>query len=73
VAACEAVNRAGETSLREGVFAERHFSHGLLASRDQSEGVEALPKGLSPFDLGHVGGRSHQVRVQRGLLPFEQE
>ncbi|MDQ0845593.1 hypothetical protein QFZ68_005273 [Streptomyces sp. V1I6] len=73
MAACEAVNRAGETSLREGVFVERHFSHGLLASRDQSEGVELSRKVSLSFDLGHVGGRSHQVRVQRWLLPFEQE
>ncbi|WP_328835418.1 hypothetical protein [Streptomyces europaeiscabiei] len=33
VAAWQVVNQADETSLREGVFLERHFSHGLFAGR----------------------------------------
>lgn len=53
VAAREAVNRAGETSLREGVFFERHFSHGLFTGRTQSEGVGArLERPLPSFSLG---------------------
>lgn len=44
VAACQAVNRADETSLREGVFLERRFPHGLFAGRARPEGLGALLK-----------------------------
>lgn len=42
VVAWQVVNRADETSLRERVFLERHFSHGLFADRARPEGVGAL-------------------------------
>jgi enoyl-CoA hydratase len=38
----EAVNRAFETSLAEGVRFERHVFHGLFATADQKEGMTAF-------------------------------
>jgi enoyl-CoA hydratase len=42
VAAKEAVNRAFETSLAEGVRFERRVFHSLFATRDQKEGMAAF-------------------------------
>ena len=42
LAAKEAVNRAFETSLAEGVRFERRIFHGLFATRDQKEGMAAF-------------------------------
>ncbi|MEM6891717.1 MAG: enoyl-CoA hydratase-related protein, partial [Pseudomonadota bacterium] len=38
----EAVNRAEETSLREGVLFERRLFHSLFATEDQTEGMSAF-------------------------------
>ncbi|MEM6387058.1 MAG: enoyl-CoA hydratase [Pseudomonadota bacterium] len=38
----EAVNRAGEVSLREGLLFERRLFHSLFATDDQSEGMTAF-------------------------------
>jgi len=42
IAAKEAVNRAFETSLAEGVIFERRVFHSLFANRDQKEGMKAF-------------------------------
>jgi len=42
LAAKEAVNRAFETSLAEGVRFERRIFHGLFATHDQKEGMAAF-------------------------------
>ncbi len=42
LAAKEAVNRAFETSLAEGVLFERRVFHGLFATHDQKEGMAAF-------------------------------
>ena len=42
VAVKEAVNRAEETSLREGLLFERRLFHAMFATEDQSEGMEAF-------------------------------
>jgi len=42
IAAKEAVNRAFETSLAEGVMFERRVFHSLFANRDQKEGMKAF-------------------------------
>jgi enoyl-CoA hydratase len=42
LAAKEAINRAFETSLAEGVRFERRAFHGLFATRDQKEGMAAF-------------------------------
>src|SRR6516162_6409493 len=42
LAAKEAINRAFETSLAEGVRFERRVFHGLFATRDQKEGMAAF-------------------------------
>jgi enoyl-CoA hydratase len=42
MAAREAVDRAMETSLREGVLFERRLFHSLFATKDQSEGMRAF-------------------------------
>jgi enoyl-CoA hydratase len=42
LAAKEAVNRAFETSLAEGVRFERRVFHALFATLDQSEGMNAF-------------------------------
>ncbi|MFI6316761.1 enoyl-CoA hydratase-related protein [Nonomuraea sp. NPDC050556] len=48
VAAREAVNRADETSLREGVLFERRAFHALFAGPDQSEGMRAFLEKRTP-------------------------
>ncbi|MEU8193725.1 enoyl-CoA hydratase-related protein [Microbispora amethystogenes] len=48
VAAREAVNRADETSLREGVLFERRVFHALFAGPDQSEGMRAFLEKRAP-------------------------
>ncbi|MFF3341306.1 hypothetical protein [Streptomyces flavidovirens] len=45
-AAREAVNRADDTSLREGVLLERRLFHALFVGRDPSEGMGAFLKKL---------------------------
>jgi enoyl-CoA hydratase len=47
-AAKEAVNRAFETSLAEGVRFERRLFHGLFGSDDQKEGMAAFIEKRSP-------------------------
>ncbi len=42
LAAKEAVNRAFETSLAEGVRFERRVFHALFATHDQKEGMAAF-------------------------------
>jgi enoyl-CoA hydratase len=42
LAAKEAVNRAFETSLAEGVRFERRMFHSLFATADQKEGMAAF-------------------------------
>jgi enoyl-CoA hydratase len=42
LAAKEAVNRAFETSLSEGLRFERRIFHGLFATEDQKEGMAAF-------------------------------
>ena len=42
IAAKEAVNRAYETTLSEGLLFERRLFHSLFATEDQSEGMAAL-------------------------------
>jgi enoyl-CoA hydratase len=44
----EAVNRAYETTLREGVLFERRLFHALFASEDQAEGMAAFAEKRSP-------------------------
>lgn len=46
----EAVNRAYETTLREGILFERRTFHGLFSTEDQTEGMQAfLEKRLPKF------------------------
>ncbi|MFG6202487.1 enoyl-CoA hydratase-related protein [Nonomuraea sp. JJY05] len=53
VAAREAVNRADETSLREGTLFERRVFHALFAGDDQTEGMRAfLEKRAPSFNEG---------------------
>ena len=42
MAAKEAVNRAAETTLREGILHERRLFHALFATQDQKEGMAAF-------------------------------
>jgi enoyl-CoA hydratase len=42
IAAKEAVNRAYETTLSEGLLFERRLFHSLFATEDQSEGMAAF-------------------------------
>jgi enoyl-CoA hydratase/carnithine racemase len=42
IAAKEALNRAYETSLSEGVLFERRAFHAMFATRDQKEGMAAF-------------------------------
>ncbi len=42
MAAKETVNRAEETSLREGLLMERRLFHAMFATEDQSEGMKAF-------------------------------
>ena len=44
----EAVNRANETSLREGLLFERRLFHSLFATEDQSEGMAAFLEKREP-------------------------
>jgi enoyl-CoA hydratase len=44
----EAVNRAEETSLREGLLFERRMFHALFATEDQSEGMVAFLEKREP-------------------------
>jgi enoyl-CoA hydratase len=44
----EAVNRAEETSLREGLLAERRLFHAMFATEDQKEGMAAFLEKRQP-------------------------
>jgi enoyl-CoA hydratase len=44
----EAVNRAFETSLAEGVLFERRVFHSLFATADQKEGMKAFVEKRPP-------------------------
>jgi enoyl-CoA hydratase len=48
LAAKEAVNRAFETSLAEGLRFERRAFHGLFATHDQKEGMAAFVEKRAP-------------------------
>ncbi|MCB2115611.1 MAG: enoyl-CoA hydratase [Rhodobacteraceae bacterium] len=48
MAAKEAVNRSYETTLREGVQFERRLFHGLFATEDQKEGMNAFLEKRQP-------------------------
>ena len=48
MAAKEAVNRAQETSLREGLLFERRLFHALFATEDQKEGMAAFLEKRQP-------------------------
>ena len=48
LAAKEAVNRAFETSLAEGVRFERRVFHSLFATHDQKEGMAAFVEKRPP-------------------------
>ena len=48
MAAKEAVNRAEETSLSEGLLFERRIFHGLFSTEDQSEGMNAFVEKREP-------------------------
>jgi enoyl-CoA hydratase len=48
LAAKEAVNRAFESSLAEGVVFERRIFHGLFATEDQKEGMKAFVEKRKP-------------------------
>ena len=48
MAAKEAVNRAFEISLAEGVAFERRVFHALFATEDQKEGMAAFVEKRSP-------------------------
>jgi enoyl-CoA hydratase len=52
-AAREAVARAEETSLREGLLFERRAFHSLFATRDQREGMEAFLEKRRPDFVHH--------------------
>jgi enoyl-CoA hydratase len=47
-AAKEAVNRAYETTLREGLLYERRLFHALFSTEDQAEGMAAFAEKRSP-------------------------
>ncbi len=47
-AAREAVDRALETGLREGLLFERRAFHGLFANRDRTEGMQAFLERRNP-------------------------
>ena len=44
----EAVNRAFESSLAEGVMFERRIFHSLFATEDQKEGMKAFVEKRKP-------------------------
>jgi enoyl-CoA hydratase/carnithine racemase len=50
MAAIEAVDRAEQTSLSEGILFERRLFHSLFATADQKEGMAAfMAKRLADF------------------------
>jgi enoyl-CoA hydratase/carnithine racemase len=44
----EAVNRAFESSLTEGLFFERRMFHAIFATEDQKEGMNAFAEKRKP-------------------------
>ncbi|MEM1266803.1 MAG: enoyl-CoA hydratase [Pseudomonadota bacterium] len=48
MAAKESVNRAYETTLREGLLFERRLFHAMFATEDQSEGMSAFSEKRTP-------------------------
>ena len=48
LSAKEAINRAFETSLAEGVLFERRVFHALFATKDQKEGMAAFVEKRPP-------------------------
>jgi enoyl-CoA hydratase len=48
MAAKEAVNQAFEGSLSEGIHFERRLFHGLFATADQKEGMQAFLEKRKP-------------------------
>ena len=48
LAAKEAVNRSYEMTLREGLLFERRLFHGLFATEDQKEGMNAFLEKRQP-------------------------
>lgn len=53
MAAKEAVNRAYETTLREGLLFERRQFHALFATEDQTEGMQAFAEKRTPQFRGN--------------------
>jgi enoyl-CoA hydratase len=53
IAAKEAVNRAFETSLAEGIRFERRVFHALFSTHDQKEGMAAFVEKRPPAFTGH--------------------
>ena len=52
IAAIEAVNRAEELSLKEGLLFERRVFHALFATQDQKEGMRAFIEKRTPAFTG---------------------
>ena len=52
IAAIEAVNRAEELSLKEGLLFERRIFHALFATQDQKEGMRAFIEKRTPAFTG---------------------
>ncbi|MDR0457867.1 MAG: enoyl-CoA hydratase, partial [Burkholderiaceae bacterium] len=48
LAAKESVNRAYEGTLSGGIMAERRLFHGLFATQDQKEGMDAFMHKRAP-------------------------
>ncbi|QHQ36635.1 enoyl-CoA hydratase [Algicella marina] len=53
LAAKEAVNRAYETTLREGLLFERRLFHAMFATEDQTEGMQAFAEKRTPQFRGN--------------------